>query len=78
MSAEKSKWHSAILFPVFLPAVIVIALLVIGTLSAPDKAGELFDWTLAGITDNFGWFYMLAVALFLIFIIGVAVSNWKD
>lgn len=76
MSAEKQKWHSAILLPVFLPAVIVIALLVIGTLSAPEKAGELFDWTLAGITDNFGWFYMLAVALFLMFIIGVAVSSW--
>ncbi|MCH2454874.1 MAG: BCCT family transporter [Idiomarina sp.] len=76
MSAEKAKWHNAILIPVFLPAVIVIALLVIGTLSAPEKAGELFNWTLAGITDNFGWFYMLAVALFLVFIIGVAISRW--
>ena len=76
MSAEKAKWHNAILVPVFLPAVIVIALLVIGTLSAPEKAGELFNWTLAGITDNFGWFYMLAVALFLVFIIGVAISRW--
>ncbi|MFD2631535.1 BCCT family transporter [Idiomarina piscisalsi] len=76
MSAEKAKWHKAILVPVFLPAVIVITLLVIGTLSAPEKAGELFNWTLAGITDNFGWFYMLAVALFLVFIIGVAISRW--
>ncbi|WP_300319716.1 BCCT family transporter [Idiomarina sp.] len=76
MSAEKAKWHNAILVPVFLPAVIVITLLVIGTLSAPEKAGELFNWTLAGITDNFGWFYMLAVALFLVFIIGVAISRW--
>jgi len=76
MSAEKAKWHNAILVPVFLPAVIVITLLVIGTLSAPEKAGELFNWALAGITDNFGWFYMLAVALFLVFIIGVAISRW--
>ena len=76
MSAEKAKWHNAILVPVFLPAVIVITLLVIGTLSAPEKAGELFNWTLAGITDNFGWFYMLAAALFLVFIIGVAISRW--
>lgn len=76
MPTEKSKWHSAILIPVFVPAVFVIALLVIGTLSAPEKAAELFDWTLAGITENFGWFYMLAVALFLMFIIGVAISRW--
>ena len=48
MSAEKAKWHNAILIPVFLPAVIVIALLVIGTLSAPEKAGEL----ISGSTDN--------------------------
>ncbi|MGM0526253.1 MAG: BCCT family transporter [Pseudomonadota bacterium] len=76
MSTEKKPWHHAILFPVFLPAIFVIALLVIGTLSAPEKAGELFDSTLAGITKHFGWFYMLAVALFLMFIVGVGVSKW--
>ncbi|RUO73680.1 BCCT family transporter [Idiomarina seosinensis] len=76
MSTEKKPWHHAILFPVFLPAIFVIALLVIGTLSAPEKAGELFDSTLAAITTHFGWFYMLAVALFLMFIVGVGVSKW--
>jgi len=76
MSTEKKPWHHAILFPVFLPAIFVIALLVIGTLSAPKKAGELFDSTLAAITTHFGWFYMLAVALFLMFIVGVGVSKW--
>lgn len=76
MSTEKKPWHHAILFPVFLPAIFVIALLVIGTLSAPEKAGELFDSTLTGITKHFGWFYMLAVALFLMFIVGVGVSKW--
>ena len=64
MATDKKPWHHAILFPVFLPAIFVIALLVIGTLSAPEQAGKLFDSTLAGITEHFGWFYMLAVALF--------------
>lgn len=76
MATERKPWHHAILFPVFLPAIIVIALLVIGTLSAPEQAGKLFDATLAGITTHFGWFYMLAVALFLMFIVGVGVSKW--
>ncbi|PYE32314.1 choline/glycine/proline betaine transport protein [Idiomarina fontislapidosi] len=76
MSNAKGNWRNAILVPVFLPAVIVIALLVIGTLSAPELAGNLFSATLAGITEHFGWFYMLAVALFLIFIVGVALSRW--
>jgi len=71
-----AKKQGVLLLPVFIPAVFVIALLVIGTLSNPDLAGEVFASTLAWITRDFGWFYMLAVALFLIFIVGVAVSSW--
>ena len=76
MSATKAKWNSAILAPVFIPAVAVIALLVIGTLSNPELAGEVFSDVLAWITADFGWFYMLAVAIFLVFIVVVAVSKW--
>ena len=76
MANTKPKWNSAILLPVFIPAVAVIALLVIGTLSNPELAGEVFSDVLAWITKDFGWFYMLAVAIFLVFIVGVAVSKW--
>ncbi|OZB06767.1 MAG: choline transporter [Idiomarina sp. 34-48-12] len=76
MSNTKAKWNSAILVPVFIPAVAVIALLVIGTLSSPELAGELFSDVLAWITTDFGWFYMLAVAIFLVFIVVVAISKW--
>lgn len=68
--------NSVILFPVFIPAVIVIVLLVVGTISNPTLAGQLFSDTLHYITQDFGWFYMLAVALFLIFIVGIALSSW--
>lgn len=74
--SEHKKWNSAILVPVFFPAVAVIALLVIGTLANPELAGEVFSDVLAWITADFGWFYMLAVAIFLVFIVGVAVSKW--
>ncbi|WP_417682925.1 BCCT family transporter [Pseudidiomarina aquimaris] len=73
---EPRKWNSAILVPVFFPAVAVIALLVIGTLASPELAGEVFSDVLAWITADFGWFYMLAVAIFLVFIVGVALSKW--
>lgn len=76
MANTKPKWNSAILLPVFIPAVAVIALLVIGTLSNPELAGNVFSDVLAWITKDFGWFYMLAVAIFLVFIVGVAVSKW--
>jgi choline/glycine/proline betaine transport protein len=65
-----------ILFPVFIPAVIVTLLLVIGTISNPELAGEVFSSTLAFITTNFGWFYMLSVAFFLVFIVGIAMTPW--
>ena len=70
--------NSTLLAPVFVPAVIVTVLLVIGTISNPELAGETFSAMLAWITRNFGWFYMLAVASFLVFIVTVAVSKWGN
>ncbi len=76
MSQTKSGGTSSILIPVFVPAVVVIVLLVIGTISNPELAGNAFSATLGYITDTFGWFYMLSVAFFLIFIVGIAMTDW--
>lgn len=76
MTQPKSPWRSTILLPVFLPAVIVILLLVVGTISNPELAGQAFARALAYITQTFGWFYMLAVAFFLVFIVSVALTKW--
>lgn len=57
--------RSTILLPVFVPAAAIMLLLVIGTAINPVAAGELFSTVLAFTTDTFGWFYMLAVAIFL-------------
>ena len=75
---SNGRSQSTILLPVFVPAVTVTALLVIGTLANPQLAGEAFSSLLAFITATFGWFYMLAVALFLLFIVGVALSGWGN
>lgn len=76
MQNKSSKIPSTILVPVFVPAVIIILLLVIGTISNPELAGEAFATTLSYLTKTFGWFYMLAVAFFLVFIVTVATSSW--
>ncbi|EMR13580.1 High-affinity choline uptake protein BetT [Methylophaga lonarensis MPL] len=76
MQANPRFWRSTLLLPVFLPAVIVTLLLVVGTISNPTLAGEAFASTLSFLTTNFGWFYMLAVAFFLVFIVVVAISPW--
>ena len=68
--------NSTILVPVFIPAVVIILLLVIGTISSPEVAGKAFQSMLSYITETFGWFYMLAVAFFLVFIVTVGISSW--
>lgn len=76
MAEANSERTSTILLPVFIPAVIVTLLLVIGTISNPELAGELFSNTLSYVTRTFGWFYMLCVAIFLVFIVMIALSSW--
>ncbi|MBN7796823.1 BCCT family transporter [Parahaliea mediterranea] len=76
MSAQDNSSDSTVLIPVFIPAVVVIVLLVVGTISNPDLAGAVFADTLGFVTTTFGWFYMLSVAFFLVFIVGVALSRW--
>lgn len=83
LSASTSKTNpkkipSTILIPVFLPAVIVLALMIIGTLSNQELAASLFRETLTFVTRDFGWFYMLSVAIFLIFIVIVSLTSWGN
>lgn len=78
MASDKKAIRSTVLLPVFIPAVLVSLLLVVGTISNPELAGEAFSATLAWITETFGWFYMLAVAIFLVFIVSVGVSSWGN
>ena len=68
----------AVLLPVFVPAVVITLLLILGTLSNPELAGEVFKSALAWVTETFGWFYMLATAIFLVFIICVGFSSWGN
>jgi len=67
-----------IVYPVFIPAVAITLLLVIGPISNPSLAAQTFDAVLAYITRSFGWFYMLSVAFFLIFIVGIALTKWGN
>ena len=73
---ENKSSRSTILLPVFIPAAIIMISLVIGTSINPEAAGVLFGNVLNVITDTFGWFYMLAVAIFLMFIIVIAFSPY--
>ena len=78
MSSEKKAVPKTILVPVFAPAFIIIILLLVGTMSNPKAAGDMFSSTLAYITTHFGWFYMLSVAFFLIFLVAITFTKWGN
>ena len=78
MNLERKGLQATLLMPVAVPTIIVAALLIIGTVSNPEAAGNLFSSMLGWITQTFGWFYMLATAIFLIFILVVGFSNWGN
>ncbi|MEZ2720127.1 BCCT family transporter [Paenalcaligenes hominis] len=77
MTSKKSL-SPTILVPVFAPAVVIIILMVIGTMSNPVLAGNIFSSALAYLTTNFGWFYMLSVAFFLIFLVSITFTKWGN
>ncbi|HAV48683.1 MAG TPA: choline transporter, partial [Psychrobacter sp.] len=68
--------RSTILMPVFIPTAIVMLLLVVGTSVNPQLASDLFVQVLEFTTETFGWFYMLATALFLMFVVVLAFSPY--
>jgi len=71
---ENKKKHSTVLKPVFYPSVAIIAILVIFAITMPQIAGETFNGIKQFIADKFGWFYMLSVGIFTIFVISLAIS----
>jgi choline/glycine/proline betaine transport protein len=61
--------------PVFFgSAALILAIVAFGSL-APGLAGEVFSATQNWIVETFGWFYVLAVAIFVVFAIGLALSS---
>ncbi|WP_120009690.1 BCCT family transporter [Teichococcus vastitatis] len=55
-------------------AALIIAFVLFGAL-LPDTASATFSAAQSWITEELGWFYLLAVAGFLIFVVGLAVSS---
>ncbi|MCS0596252.1 BCCT family transporter [Massilia agri] len=64
--------------PVFyISAGLILAFALFGAVF-PKRAGSLFDMLQAGIVRDFGWFYILAVAAFLIFVLFLMMSRYGD
>ena len=54
----------------------VVLLFIIGTLLYPEEAPKMYSGIKDGISANFGWFFILAANLFIIFMIYLALSKY--
>jgi len=61
---------------VFFPAIGIIGLFLIFGVFFVEHAEQVFDAVQDGIVHHFGWFYIVSVAFFLLFVIGLFFSPW--
>jgi choline/glycine/proline betaine transport protein len=74
--SKTGKKRTAINPPVFFGSASLILAFVIFGAGFSDLASEVFSEVQSTIVSSFGWFYLLAVAIFLIFSISLAVSSF--
>jgi choline/glycine/proline betaine transport protein len=73
---EQTRKNIAINPPVFFGSALLILAFVVFGAGFSDLATEVFNQVQSTIVKSFGWFYLLAVAIFLIFSISLAVSSF--
>ena len=61
---------------IFFPAAAIILLFVIGTLIFTDAVGRGTEAASNWLMDNMGWFYVLGVTTFLVFLLFIALSRF--
>src|SRR6056297_247085 len=76
-STDGNKWFD-IHAPVFWPAVILIAAMIIGTLIAGDAAESAFNTARVNITDWASWLFVAGVNIFIGFALYFAFSKFGD
>jgi choline/glycine/proline betaine transport protein len=77
VSLYENRWMRVNPPVFFVSAALVVVFSLFGALW-PDQASRLFNRVQAGIVEDFGWFYIGAVAGFLIFVLYLMVSKYGD
>ncbi|MCG5496236.1 choline BCCT transporter BetT [Ectothiorhodospira haloalkaliphila] len=62
--------------PVFIASALIALVLVVFATTFTELAGDVFSAVLGWVTDKVGWFYVLAVAGFVVFMFAVAISSY--
>jgi choline/glycine/proline betaine transport protein len=75
MPSNKTTWYSNVNPNVFLSTVIIIGIFIAIVLFAPNTFDLITKQLNHWVTDSFSWFYVLSVAIFLILLIYIALSE---
>ena len=75
MSSKSNSWFANVNPNVFFSTVIVIAIFLGMVLIVPDTFASITQFLSTWITTSFSWFYVLAVAIFLILLAYFALSD---
>ncbi|WP_148252980.1 choline BCCT transporter BetT [Aidingimonas lacisalsi] len=63
---------------VFYGSVVGIFVFLVITMSFTEEAGAFFNAGLAWVNETFGWYYMLAIVAYLVFVIGIGISRFGN
>ena len=75
MSSRTTSWYSNVNPRVFLTTVIIIGLFLLMVVLAPNSFELMTQQLNQWVTTSFSWFYVLSVAIFLILLIFIALSD---
>ncbi|MGE8684272.1 MAG: BCCT family transporter [Acinetobacter sp.] len=75
MPSKPTSWYSNVNPNVFLSTVIIIGVFLAVVIFAPNSFDLITKQLNQWVTDSFSWFYVLSVAIFLIVLIYIAMSD---
>jgi choline/glycine/proline betaine transport protein len=61
---------------VFIPSTVVVMLFVLAGIIFTDQMAELFESIHSWVVSNFGWFYIISLNIFLIFVVWLGFSRF--
>lgn len=64
--------------PVFLPSLLIILTITLACVLFPEQSQFLLSHIKSTISEQFGWFYILSVSLFILFLLLIAGSRLGD
>ena len=74
--SQPNRPRALILPQVFYPSAVIVLALVVVSFIAPDASKSAFGAAKAWVANEAAWFTVLSVAFFLVFVVGIAVSNF--